>query len=533
MKIALATLNYRPRFDPVTGRDSAEALGIKYLAAGAERQGHQVLVVDAQFRDLAAAEALREIIDFSPDLVGLSLTDWVLREACRWVEQLHGRLPAAFVCAGGPGATAWHDKLLQEAPALGCVVLGEGELSFDELVSRIANGADWRPTTGIAWRAADGSLQRTPPRPFVTDLDTLPRPRREPRYPLDSATLCASRGCRWNCGFCHIARASRAQPGPHVRFRRPEAVVAEMRALHDEHGVRWFNFVDDMFTGIEQLSPGWMAAFTDGVREAGMEVSLFCESRADDVTPTLLDNLKRAGLKTIALGIETSSPRVLKKLSKGITRERNAQAIRLVQDRRIHFELFSMLIEADTTLAEIQDDIRFFVEHHYLQQNDPVPFSVQAVAFRAYPFRHTALYGQYLRRGILRERGFSIEYDLQDPQVEQFSRACMALHQRIPQALERALNFSYVGAIQAGQVATAVREKRFGNQFLRADLDFVNTMLALLSTRPGVSADEVRRVIDATVDRVTALERQFDTEAAVEAGPAFARRWNRGHLATQ
>ncbi len=505
MKVSLANINLRPLFDPVTGRDSQESLGLKYLAACAAEQGHRVRVVDAQFRNLQADVARQEILADRPEVVALSLSDWVLTEACEWVACLREILPEAFFCAGGPGPSSWWAELLTGAAELDAVVLGEGERTFETLLAKLQQGCRWQDTAGIAYRGEDNLPRRNPPQPFIEDLDALPFPSRERRYPFNSATLSASRGCFGNCSFCDIRTYSRSQPGRAVRYRTPPSVLAEMEQLYRQQGVRRFNFVDDIFTGIDRLQPGWTGEIADGIRDRGMDVALFCQSRADDIREPSLTTLKRAGLRTIAIGIESCSRRTLGAFHKGTTQDENSRAIRLVQRLKIHYELFSILVEADTTPQEMTEDIRFFVEHNYLQQNDPIPFSVQAIAFRAYPFRHTPLYEQYKDRGILHEKDFTIVYALQHPGTRRILQACQALHTRVAEPLTRALNFSYVNAIQGGDLAAAVREKRYGNQFLEADHKFMMDILHVVTQNPEAPEPMISALVDRAAERIQAL----------------------------
>ncbi|MGW1836853.1 hypothetical protein [Streptomyces sp. NPDC002067] len=47
-----------------------------------------------------------------------------------------------------------------------------------------------------------------------------------------------------------------------IRVRRPESIIDELHALHDEHGVTAFRFVDDLFLGAGHVITEQMAAFT-------------------------------------------------------------------------------------------------------------------------------------------------------------------------------------------------------------------------------------------------------------------------------
>ena len=331
------------------------------------------------------------------------------------------------------------------------------------------------------------------------------------------------------CTFCDIVSYSDGQGGRPVRFRQPAAILDEMESLYHVNGVRWFNFVDDIFTGINRLQKGWVEEISDGVLKRGMKIGMFCESRVDDINRDMLVKFKAAGLRTIAMGVETGHNEALDRYKKGATREQNLRAIRLVQDLNIHYELFSILVDADSTPASMLENIEFFVGLGYLQQNDPVPFSVQAIAFRAYPFRHSGLYQEYRRRNILRERGFSISYELLDPATQRVSNACGELHARIGDALRRMLAFRYVTAIQAGNVRAAVLEKRFGNLFLQADLAFMRKLLGRLAEEPNVFDHWIQDLVTETANKINAISRTVPASDPESAKDDW--RWNRGHVA--
>src|SRR6185312_3114816 len=99
------------------------------------------------------------------------------------------------------------------------------------------------------YRAADGSLQRTGPRPFIQNLDDLPMPawhlydstnyrhrvsRLLVRHP-PATTAEFSRGCVYKCDFC----ASKNTMALGYRKKSPERCAAEVVRMH-ELGFREF-----------------------------------------------------------------------------------------------------------------------------------------------------------------------------------------------------------------------------------------------------------------------------------------------------
>jgi len=111
---------------------------------------------------------------------------------------------------------------------------------------------------------------------------------------------------------------------------------------------------------------------------------------------------------------------------------------------------------------------------------------------------------------------------LQHPALERISQACAALHRRIPEALSRALNFSYVAAIQSGDLALAVAEKRFGNRFLAADLKFMRALLGRVLEQPGPSEAETQRLVEEAAAEINAIHADCPSAAVSSMAAASA-----------
>src|SRR3989442_1723832 len=142
-------------------------LGILYLSAYLKRAGFSVEVFDATFHDPKDfEEAVRRI---RPSIVGIYANiitrDNVLRMA--GIAKNNG---VKFVVCGGPDAPEWAELYLRS----GVDIIGtnEGERTLEELIpwlnQRGMSGLEDFP--GIIFMR-NGRVQRTRPRPSITDLD--------------------------------------------------------------------------------------------------------------------------------------------------------------------------------------------------------------------------------------------------------------------------------------------------------------------------------------------------------------------------
>ena len=161
----------------------------------------------------------------------------------------------------------------------------------------------------------------------------------------------ASRGCPFNCFFC----GSRAIWGPRVRRRNPEAVADELIGLQ-KSGVNLVHFEDDTF-GVDH---NYLKKLTETMmnRVPGLEWS--CETHVSLATGENVSAMKNAGCRTIQLGLESGSNRILKAMGKGFDINRALRACEDVKNRGLRLETFFMAGfpgETEDTLAETLEAI--------------------------------------------------------------------------------------------------------------------------------------------------------------------------------
>src|SRR6185436_20109940 len=234
---------------------------------------HEPRVVDVAAERLSDAETLARLAEFGPAIVGITASTVVMPNATRLAEAIQHALPDVVVVLGGKHVTAIpEDVHARTHPAVDLSVLGEGEdtlLEIVEVLGRCGSKAAFLAAgvrdaiTGIAF-SRDGKMVKTPPRPFVLDLDALPLPARDllplERYKpvgnrykrLPAFSMVAIRGCPYPCAFCSEARTT-------VRFSSPARVIAEIEHLIATYGAREITFWDDTIT----LNKKWLHELCD------------------------------------------------------------------------------------------------------------------------------------------------------------------------------------------------------------------------------------------------------------------------------
>ena len=116
-------------------------------------------------------------------------------------------------------------------------------------------------------------------------------------------------------------------------MRRPEAVVAEVDKLYRTYGVKTFKIIDEMFV----LNERHVQLICQGLTALGYAHSLnfWAYARVDTVKPSMLGALRQAGIRWLALGIESGSKHVRDGARKNLSNENIAKVVREIQQAGI------------------------------------------------------------------------------------------------------------------------------------------------------------------------------------------------------
>jgi anaerobic magnesium-protoporphyrin IX monomethyl ester cyclase len=349
----------------LVGFQDQDNLGLRYLQSAARHHGHDCSIV-SYGND--AERLADELVATEPAVVGLSLIfQYMAPEFGRLVEALRDRGYGGHITMGGHYPSFDPGEVLARMPGLDSVVRYEGELTFVELLGCLQRGASWRHLRGLAGQGSEGQ----PPvlnehRLSIEALDDLPLPDRSDvdyeHQELPTASVLGSRGCPWNCSFCSIRPFYEAPGGALRLLRDPEAVVAEMVALHRDRGVVAFLFQDDDFMATGRRGRGWAVAVAEAVgrSELAGRVSLKISCRSDEVhEPTMRILRDQGGLTHVYLGVESGDPDTLVHLRKQLKPEAHLAAADVFRRLGMSFDFGYMVLEPYSTFETVRGGIDF------------------------------------------------------------------------------------------------------------------------------------------------------------------------------
>jgi radical SAM superfamily enzyme YgiQ (UPF0313 family) len=300
-----------------------EPLGMEYIAAALEADGHRVTLADLRFsRSLEV-----QLRTARPALIGIAAmhaleTDAVLALAA----EVKRRAPSVFVVVGGHTAAAYPIPFL--ASGVDAICVDDGERTVPLLARALEQGRPVASVPGLVLPHADEGWMRTAGETGTLRLDDVPLPSRGHVEPWRSKYAClahrptwlveTARGCPFRCSFCSIWQLHSRT----VRERGVDAVCRDFASVGDHVFV-----ADDLFWHHPSRSH---ALATELLRRGIRKRWVLVQSRVDLVArhPELLEAWRPFAREfDIFFGLEAATDDGLKGLVKDTTVSRTAEAI--------------------------------------------------------------------------------------------------------------------------------------------------------------------------------------------------------------
>lgn len=201
--------------------EGAEDLRAMPLAAGLlVATAERALGAHISTRIVRARRPVHEVVEdhrVAPDVLAFSCYTWNERYTIEVARAASLRWPEALIVLGGPSVPRDAARLgvwLTSWPFLDALVLGEGELSFVELLRAAREGHPLTDVAGLALRAPDGAVVMTAERPRMRALTESTSPYLAGTFAdldargVNAAVVETNRGCPFSCTFCDWGQAT-------------------------------------------------------------------------------------------------------------------------------------------------------------------------------------------------------------------------------------------------------------------------------------------------------------------------------------
>ncbi|MDY6823624.1 MAG: radical SAM protein [Thermodesulfobacteriota bacterium] len=318
----------------ISMQNDLDTVGLKSLHATLLDKGYTsiLLYIPDVSADGPAWEAADNLITFiagnAPGIIGISLMSHEYARAVSLTRFLKRHFPDTAVVWGGIHPTVAPAMSLDHADY---VCVGEGESAVLDLMQAVRGGATPAGVPNF-WYKEDGRVVKSPLKPLVTDLDSLPVPDHIPansfivhrrrvqelnrpffkkyaRWRGTVYSVMGSRGCPFACAYCCNDFYSKLYGSRHtIRRRQVTALIEEIAGAVSRYpGIQYVNFHDDCFLA---CSDDYLEAFCHQYKErVGIPFIVRCIPKF--FTERKMRYLKAAGVAWISIGLQSASNRVL------------------------------------------------------------------------------------------------------------------------------------------------------------------------------------------------------------------------------
>ncbi|KON26555.1 hypothetical protein AC481_06995, partial [miscellaneous Crenarchaeota group archaeon SMTZ-80] len=298
-------------------------LGLAYLASFVRKEGYNPFIIDLNIDNYSDEDLSRLVKKYNPLLIGISFMTNQYRECLRLSNLFKNVLSTAYIAVGGPHVSALPGEILKECSNIDFSVIGEGEITFLELINSLNSGKkDFYHINGLCFHNNDEIIQNKP-RELVKDVDSLPFPawdlikvREYSVFSIERGNtfaLLSSRGCPNQCIFCD----SHTIFGRKFRGRSAKNIFSEIEFLHEKYNMTQFDFVDDMIN----LKKDRVIELCKLIKESKIPFKWMANARLNTLDKEILREMKESGCMRIDVGVESGDPFVLKRVKKEISNE--------------------------------------------------------------------------------------------------------------------------------------------------------------------------------------------------------------------
>ncbi len=293
--------------------DSLPPLGLGYIGTALRDCGVETRLIDAVADNIPVADIIAAVDQSRANVLAINVFTTNLYLVRKILEGIHAKV--RIIVGGLSTKTLWTDIFKFQTASPIDVVMGDGENITPALVNdQVAQ----LPETAVANRRyfkVDASSSY-----YQRDISALSLDRsffeNEPGCnPINGETevsIVTSRGCIYNCAFCSAARSQNVGMG--IRERSGVSVSNEIRTLKERYSnLSSIRVLDDLFLKDPHSVDRAVEIFSNhGIHWRAMAHVMSFKNLSERHLRELADS----GCSELFIGIESGSPRILKRIHK-------------------------------------------------------------------------------------------------------------------------------------------------------------------------------------------------------------------------
>ena len=345
-------------------------LNLCMVASLAEREGHEVKLIDAEARRLSVEETIEELKEYGPDFIGFTANTPFYHVAADWGQRIKEEIPSAVTGIGGQHITVLKEEAM--LPGFDVGFIGEAEEAFPAFLRAYEEDKNiyaWAgKINGLIFRQADGTLTNTGQANPAYDVDELPIPSRhlldmslyalgtEKRGVRRMTSIQTVRGCPFKCTFC-----STMVFGKNFRRRNARLVLEEIIECVEKYGSEHFMFLDDTLTMHKKHILGICTEITNAKNSGRLpkHISFEGSTRANVVDEDIAKGLSEAGFVRLSFGLESVDTVVRRIMKKQVKIPTYVKAYELTDKYGIETVTSAMIGQPGDTHESIKKTLSF------------------------------------------------------------------------------------------------------------------------------------------------------------------------------
>lgn len=364
-------LNYllvMPRLVQNIGDGYSFPLGITYISSSMKNAGYNVITLNLNHSEGDVYEIIKKEIEEKNIHVvatgGLSFQYTMVRRVVEAAKRVNSEI---ITIVGGGIISGDPEPAMIALEYAGFGVIGEGEITINELCNAIEQSRNFSEIDGIIYKSGNSYIM-TKPRKEVDNIDSIPWPDYKgfeiEKYlrisppgisglnRQNTVFMLTSRSCPYNCTFCFHST------GKKYRQRSMDSFFEELDYMVSQYKIGFIDLADELFArNIQRVKE-----FCERIKK--YNIQWFAQFRVDnDITPELLAILKDSGCEIMGFGLESADNRILKSMRKGTTVEQIERALKLVYDAGISFDGAFIFGDIEETWETANNTLNWWRNH--------------------------------------------------------------------------------------------------------------------------------------------------------------------------
>ncbi len=352
--------------------------GLMHLASVLKGK-YNTVIKDYSGEEIDENKIRRDIEKINPFVVGISVLTGppIPRaiEVSRIAKQMN-----KIVIWGGPHPTVLPLQTL-ENEYVDAVVIGEGEETFLNLLKYFEGKKTKLEGFGIKTKKG---IKIMPPSKKLIDLDKMPLPSWQllkninkyfPEKRHNLLPVSTTRGCAFNCGFCHNSNENVRRYLGCYRIASPERAIQEYKLVQSL--VK--NKIDILDVGedLHLVNEDYAKKFCRTINESGLKIKWYTAARYQTLDKKIIDMIAKSGCVRILLGVESGSQRIQKMNNKLVDLNKAIEIARYLRKKKIFVTNAYIFGHPTETAEELNQTIKFIknipADENLIQLYRPMP----------------------------------------------------------------------------------------------------------------------------------------------------------------